>query len=80
MPCSFACVFLRKEGGIQVLAVLASSSQTVGSLLRTFWSAKPAKSLFGKFTSMGNCTPLLLIESIQLSQKFDIPSYYLQEG
>ncbi len=45
MPCSFAGVFLRKEGGIQVLAVLASSSQTVGSLLRTFWPAKPARKI-----------------------------------
>jgi hypothetical protein len=33
--------FPRKEGGIEVLAGLAPSSQTVGSLLRTPWLAKP---------------------------------------
>ncbi len=33
-------VFPGKEGGIQVLAGLAPCSQTVGSLLRTHWSAK----------------------------------------
>ncbi len=40
MPCSWAGVFLGKEGGIQVLAGLAPSSQTLGSLLRTPWPAK----------------------------------------
>jgi hypothetical protein len=33
--------FPGKEGGIQVLAGLAPSSQTVGSLLGTPWSALP---------------------------------------
>jgi hypothetical protein len=33
--------FPRKEGEIQVLAGLAPSNQTVGSLLRTPWLVKP---------------------------------------
>jgi hypothetical protein len=31
-----------KEGGVKVLAGLATSSQTARSLLRTTWQAKPA--------------------------------------
>jgi hypothetical protein len=34
--------FPGKKGEIQVLAGIAPSSQTVGSLLRTPWPAKPA--------------------------------------
>jgi len=35
MPCRYAGMFQEREGGIQVLAGLAPSSQRVGSLLRT---------------------------------------------
>ncbi len=35
----------RKEGRIEVLACPAPSSQTLGSLLRTPWPAKPAKKI-----------------------------------
>jgi hypothetical protein len=38
-----------KKGGIQVLGGLASSSQTVGSLLRTPWPEKPAGQIAESF-------------------------------
>ncbi len=61
------------EGGIQVLAGLAQSSQTIGSLLRT---DRPAKCDFDEFTSIEKYTQLLFIEHIRQSQKFDEPSNY----
>jgi hypothetical protein len=50
-----------KEGGIQVLAGIALSSQTVGSYLRTSLAGKAiqknsCKRKFGEFTSMEQCT------------------------
>jgi hypothetical protein len=44
--------FPRKEGGIQVLAVLASSQQKVGSLKRTPPHPLSAKSNLSEFTSI----------------------------
>jgi hypothetical protein len=41
--CDYAKAFPGKEGGIQVLAGLAPSSQTVGTSLRTPWPAKSAR-------------------------------------
>ncbi len=61
------------EGGIQVLAGLAPSSQTIGSLLRT---DRPAKCEFDEFTSIEKYTQILFIEHIRQSQKFDKPSNY----
>ncbi len=46
-----AAVFPCKEGGIQVLAGLAPSSQTIGSLLRTPWLAKPATKIWQNVSS-----------------------------
>jgi hypothetical protein len=42
MLCSCMGAFPGKESGIQVWAGLAPRNQTVGSLLRTPWPAKPA--------------------------------------
>jgi hypothetical protein len=44
----------RNEDGIQVLAGLAQSSQTVGFLLRTPWLVKPDKKIRQKVISMNS--------------------------
>jgi hypothetical protein len=69
-----------KESGIQVLAGLAPSNQTAGSLLRTSRAGKAsnknsAKSEFGEFTLIEKYAQLLLIERIRQSQIFDKPSH-----
>jgi hypothetical protein len=43
MPCGCAGTFPRKEGGMQVLAGLAPSSQTTVYLLTTAWLEKIGK-------------------------------------
>jgi hypothetical protein len=43
MPLSCSCVFPRKEGGIQVLARMAPSSQAMGSYLTTSWRVRQDK-------------------------------------
>jgi hypothetical protein len=50
-------MFTTKEGGIKVLAGLAPSSQTLGSLLRTPWLAKLARIFWEKVN---------LVNSLQL--------------
>jgi hypothetical protein len=65
VPCSCAGTFPSKEGGMQVLAGLAPSSQTTVYLLTTAWLKKLAKSDLGEFTSMEKYTQLLLIERIR---------------
>jgi hypothetical protein len=47
-PTTVRATFHREEGGIWVLAGLAPSSQTLGSLLRTPWSEKIGEKSFGK--------------------------------
>jgi hypothetical protein len=54
-------MFPGKEGGIQVLAGVAPSSQTVGSYLRTSLAGKSiqknsTKREYSEFTSMEKCT------------------------
>jgi hypothetical protein len=61
------------------LANLAPSSQTVGSLLRTPYLAKPARIIwqngeFGEYTSMEKYAELLFNWRIRQSQKLDKPS------
>jgi hypothetical protein len=75
MPCRHTGAFSGKEGGIQVLAGLATSNQTVRSLLRNPLGSKAVwkkitKIEFGKFALVEECTQLLLIQHIQKSQKF----------
>ncbi len=68
MPCRCTDVLPMKEGGIQVLASLAPSSQTVGFLLRPPPLAglpKMANFMLGNFTSKGKYTQLLLIKHIR---------------
>ncbi len=66
-------MFPGKESVVQVLAGLASFRQTLGSLLRTPWLAKPQKNLatieFGKFTSVRKYTQLFFIKCIWQSKK-----------
>jgi hypothetical protein len=62
------------------LAGLATSSQTVRSLLRNPLGSKAVwKKItqieFGKFASVEECTQLLLIQHIQKSKKFNKPPY-----
>jgi len=68
MPYCRADTFHGKDGGIQVLAGLALSSQTLLSLLRTpgcqSCLEKFSKSEFDEFTSIENYTQLLLIKPI----------------
>ncbi len=75
-------LFPGKEGEIQVLAGLAPSGQTVGSLLRTPAGKASqnfsAKCHFREFTSMEKYTRLFLIKRILQSQKFDKAHYYLK--
>jgi hypothetical protein len=78
--CNCAGTFLRKEGGIQVLGDLATSSQNSRFLFENLLTHKVGKinltkSEFNEFTSMEKCTQLLLIERIRQTQKFDKPSY-----
>ncbi len=59
MLCNCSGAFPGEEGGIQVLAGLATSSKTVGSFLRKPWLAKRAgkiqqTSLLDEFASMEN--------------------------
>ncbi len=54
MPRGCLGTFLKKEGGIQVLADLVPCGQPVGSLLRTPWLAKPVKRMGEEFTLMEN--------------------------
>jgi hypothetical protein len=75
--------FLRKEGGIQVLGDLATSSQNSGTLFENLLTCKVGKinltkSEFDEFTSMEKCIQLPLIEHIRQTQKFGKPSYYVQ--
>jgi hypothetical protein len=67
-----ASAFWRKEDGIQVLAGLAPSRQTVVSLLR-----KRILQIWQKVSQFNKKTQLLSIKCIWWIQKFDKPSYYL---
>ncbi len=70
MPCSFAGVFLRKEGGIQVFGCSSFIQPNSRIFIENPLASKArkkylTKSVFSKFTSMGKSTAPLLIESIQ---------------
>jgi hypothetical protein len=79
-----SCVgmFPRTEGGIKVLAGLAPSSQTVGSLLRTPWLAKSARNIWQKCES-SEITPMGKIPSTSFDRMnlafsfFDKVGFYL---
>jgi hypothetical protein len=71
----------RRDGGVQVLTGLVSSSHKVDSLLRTPYMAylttkNLAKSEFGEFTSMVKCAQLIFLKSFQQNKKFHKPPYY----
>jgi hypothetical protein len=51
---SCAGAFPRKEGGIEVLAGLAPSSLTVGSLLRISWLVKPNGKVLNNYVQFGD--------------------------
>jgi hypothetical protein len=45
MLCYYRGTFPKNEVGIKVLVVLAPSSKTVGSLMKTIWPVKPARKM-----------------------------------
>jgi hypothetical protein len=74
--------FLGKEGGIQVLAGLAPSSQTVGSIFKIPLLGKLARKIWRIVSSMSSLQykniKNAFIEHILQSQKFDKPSRYFK--
>jgi hypothetical protein len=80
--CGCMGMFLGKEGGIQVLAGLAPSSQNRRILTENPLAGKAgfqknlAKTEFRKFTSMDKYPQLLLIEHIWQIKKFDKVEFY----
>ncbi len=85
---SCAAMFPRMEGGIQVLACLSLSIQTVGSIFRAPWPTKQtgknsAKSEFDEFTSVGKSLNYISLDTfvkVKISTNLSITIMFYDTG